>query len=127
MNSLTDEEIEAAKSSTDYNLDAQLHEHNDCIRIAYEWLDAQKKIKTIPKFGVTSKHLIESWAGRYISQSDVSVAAELHPEVFGKYPRFNISKMLVEPSTSRLEDIAESFKHSNYRETHRPKRYKSQE
>lgn len=41
---LTDEEIEYGKANVKYSLkEGGLHEHNDCIRMAYEWLDAQKK------------------------------------------------------------------------------------
>lgn len=40
---ITDEEIESAKQKTAYTLDSH---HHDCIRIAYEWLDAQNKIKS---------------------------------------------------------------------------------
>lgn len=42
---ITDKQIELAKHKTNYNPDSPYHEHNDSIRIAYEWLDAQKKIK----------------------------------------------------------------------------------
>ncbi|WP_025155096.1 hypothetical protein [Morganella morganii] len=43
---LTDKKIEQAKKTTRYSSRNDiLHEHNDCIRIAYEWLDAQKKLK----------------------------------------------------------------------------------
>ena len=115
---ISDSEIEAAKRRTDYRLESQLHQHNDCIRIAYEWLDAQKKIKSPTKKQFALKHLIEKWAGRYVSNSDVCVAAELHPEIFGRYPYFNISSRLVEPSLERLKDIEEAMKHTNYRESH---------
>ena len=124
---ITDIEIAEAKARTNYVLDEPHHEHNDCIRIAYEWLDAQKIRKTFPKYGCSCKGLIERWAGRYVSQSDVAVAAELHPLIKGKYPRLNISTRLVEPSAERLKNIGEAFKHSNYRESHQPKDYDLQE
>ncbi len=124
---LSDKDIELAKPRTDYNLESPHHEHNDCIRIAYEWFDAQNKISNKSSRGYALKHLIEEWAGRYVSQSDVSVAAELHPDIHGKYPFFNISARLTEPSISRLERISEAFKHSSYREGHNPDDYKVNE
>jgi hypothetical protein len=41
---LTDQQIDAAKAATPYSPgESRLHEHRDCIRFAYEWLDAQTK------------------------------------------------------------------------------------
>ncbi len=113
---LTDSEIDEAKTRTSYSLsEGGHHEHNDCIRIAYEWLDAQSKTKNIVRKSRAWKHLIENWAGRYVSRSDVDVAAELHPDIFGSYPFFNISSRLIRPSTSRLDGIGEAFTH-DYKE-----------
>lgn len=72
---ITDVEIESAKANTAYTIDGHHHEYNDCIRIAYEWLDAQKKTKGTTRTGFALKHLIEQWGGRYVSTSDVCVAA----------------------------------------------------
>jgi hypothetical protein len=93
-----------------------VHEHDDCIRIAYEWLDAQRKLRN-PRWPRhhALKHHIERWAGRYVSQNDVEVAAELHPEIRGIYPSYNIGA-LIWPSESRLAGIGEAMKHPNYRE-----------
>lgn len=104
---LTDAQIEEAKRNTKYSLPAKniVHYHNDCIRIAYEWLDAQKKIQSLTRKPYPIKHIIEEWAGRYISRSDVEVAATLHPKIRGEYPFFNISARLTTPSRSRLDDI----------------------
>lgn len=124
---ITDKDIELAKQRTDYNSDLPNHEHNDCIRIAYEWLDAQNIISNISSRKYDLKHLIEEWAGRYVSKTDVLVAAEMHPGINGKYPFFNISSRLTEPSLSRLEGIGEAFNHSNYRDGHNPRKYKIQE
>lgn len=111
---LTDEAIEAAKSQVKYSLaEGGHHEHNDCIRMAYEWLDAQRKTKLPTKKTYALKHIIEKWAGRYVSTTDVDVAAFMHPEIHGNYPYFNISARLTEPSTNRLKGISEAFKHSN--------------
>ena len=124
---ITDEDIERAKQRTKYHLESRHHEHNDCIRIAYEWLDAQKKTKKPAQKANVSKHLIEKWAGRYVSASDVCVAAELHPEICGVYPFLNISSRLTEPSIERLKGISEAMKHSNYRESFKSSVYKIHE
>lgn len=119
---LTDEEIERAKRETKYTNQSPRHEHPDCIRIAYEWLDAQKKIASHMRRTMPLKHIIEKWGGRYISTSDVEVAAVLHPEIKGTYPHYNISSRLTEPSTDRLKGISEAFKH-DYRDRHDKKLY----
>lgn len=107
---LTDKQIEQAKKTTRYSLgDDILHEHNDCIRMAYEWLDAQKKIKGPTSKTYALKHMIEQWCGRYISRSDVDVAAHMHPEIHGQYPYFNLSARLTCPSPERLTGIDEAF------------------
>jgi len=124
---ITDKEIDSAKLTTEYKLDSQHHEHNDCIRIAYEWLDAQKKIKNKSNKARALKHVIEKWGGRYISTSDVCVAAELHPDIHGVYPFFNISSRLTEPSIKRLNDISEAMQHGHYRNNHDSKVYKISE
>lgn len=123
---LSDAEIERAKKNTKYSLNGIHHEHNDCIRMAYEWLDAQKKIKNPTTETYALKHLIERWAGRYISRSDVDVAATMHPKIHGRYPHFNISTRMTEPSTERLKSISEAFKHS-YRDGHDRSVYKEHE
>lgn len=107
---LTDKQIEQAKKTTQYSLgDDIVHEHNDCIRMAYEWLDAQKKIKGPTSRTYAIKHMIERWCGRYISRSDVDVAAHMHPEIHGQYPHFNFSARLTRPSKVRLTGISEAF------------------
>lgn len=124
---LTADQIATAKKSTRYKHKTEaLHEHDDCIRIAYEWLDAQHKIKTRTRKTYALKHIIEKWGGRYVSQSDVEVAAHLHPEIFGDYPHFNISARLIEPSQSRLNGIGEA-KTQDYSSHFDPKIYTSVE
>lgn len=54
------------------------------------------------------KNIIEKWAGRYVSSSDVEVAASLHPDIKGSYPHFNINSRLTEPSKEWLQEISES-------------------
>lgn len=123
---LTDQEIQQAINKLPKNADT-LHEHPDCIRIAYEWLDAQKKIGSKCNQIYPIKHLIERWAGRYISQSDVEAAAYLHPDIKGKYPNFNISSNLTEPSRTRLTSIPEAMTQPDYHTRHDPKSYKYHE
>lgn len=106
---LSSAEISRAKARTKYSSRTEiLHEHEDCVRIAYEWLDAQTITKRPTRTARPLKHIIEKWAGRYISQSDVEVAAELHPEIKGQYPYFNISSKLVLPSEARLSNIPQA-------------------
>lgn len=110
MSHLSDKQIEQAKVTTRYAVPGDVHhEHPDCIRIAYEWLDAQATTKTANRRNTLAlKHIIENWAGRYVSQSDVEVAANLHPQIFGTYPNYNISSRLVRPSADRLGKIPEA-------------------
>lgn len=99
---LTAEQIAAAKQAA--KIKNPRHEHDDCIRMAYEWLDAQTTTK-----GVRSedwKHIIERWCGRYITDDDVEVAALMHPNVFGQYPKLNISSRLRLPHIQRVHGMA---------------------
>ena len=112
---LADDQVTTGKINAPVKLERH-HEHDDCIRIAYEWLDAQVKIKNPTSKSRPLKHIIENWGERYVSQTDVEVAAWLHPEILGVYPRYNISARLTLPSESRLSGIGEAGKHSNYRD-----------
>lgn len=105
------DDITKAKKETKYRDNEPHHGHDDCIRMAYEWLDAQTKTKNPTKNRWALKHIIENWAGRYISQSDVEVAAHMHPEIIGSYPFYNISSRLTEPSQSRLSRLPEAGTH----------------
>ena len=112
---ITDAMIEDAKKKTIYFTVLAHHEHNDCIRICYEWLDAQSHTKTATKGLFGYKHDIEAWAGRYVSTSDFMVAVTLHERFFIKnFNTVNISKKLIKPSIKRLEKIPEAFKHEQY-------------
>ena len=112
---ITSQQIEAAKRATTYSLESQNHGHDDSIRIAYEWLDAQHKTKQPNRRSTRPlKHMIERWSGRYVSMSDVEVAATLHPAIYGEYPWFNISSRTVRPSQRRLEGIGEAGAHPSY-------------
>jgi hypothetical protein len=121
---LTDKQIDTAKAAL--SIPDSNHEHNDCVRIAYEWLDAQVKTKSPRDVANPLKHLIENWAGRYVSASDVAVAASLHPQIIGEYPRFNISSRLTEPSVKRLQGIGQANTQGQ-RKNHNPAAYKRKE
>jgi hypothetical protein len=127
---ITSEEIEVAKIRL--KLLSPRHEHDDCIRIAYEWLVPQR---TVNSHGVRAgeiKHLIEVWAMRYISIHDLAVAAEIlrtrratedgavskwaahpvGPAISRKMVRgcecYNISADLTAPRKQRLEGIGQA-------------------
>ncbi|MFD2265256.1 hypothetical protein ACFSM5_20300 [Lacibacterium aquatile] len=123
---LTDAQIDQAKTTAIRSGETPHHEHRDCIRIAYEWLDAQVKIKSMIRKPFAIKHIIEKWAGRYVSASDVDVAAFMHPDIRGIYPYFNISSRLTEPSRRRLDNIEEAFT-QRYARNYNPKIYSRKE
>lgn len=111
---ISDHNIEEAKAITNYT-ETIYHEHPDCIRIAYQWLDAQQITLRRVRYAFPLKHIIESWAERYVSQADVEVAATMHPFIKGEYPYYFISSNLTEPDASRLKDISEALTQDNYR------------
>lgn len=118
--SLSDDQIELAKK--DAKVFKPRHEHNDCIRMAYEWLDAQQ---TTQGTRVEDwKHIIERWCGRYISDADVQVAVLMHPKIEGKYPKYNIGKRLTLPSSMRLAGIDQAGKQNPILRVGRPNIYK---
>lgn len=124
---LSEEKIQYGKDNVNYSLkEGGHHEHDDCIRMAYEWLDAQRKTKRPTTKTYPIKHIIETWAGRYVSRTDVEVAAFLHPEIQGTYPHFNIDSRLTRPSDSRLNDLVEAFAQT-YREDFDPSIYSAHE
>jgi hypothetical protein len=124
---ITSAEIATAKATYRYSHPNDiLHEHDDCIRMAYEWLDAQNIVATPNKKFRPLKHVVEKWAGRYISQSDVEVAAAMHPRIRGTYPNFNLSARLVLPSDRRLQGIGEALT-QGYRERLDPRTYSLRE
>jgi len=124
---LTTDQIQRAKLHTKYSDGDVSHEHDDCIRIAYEWLAAQKRTKSVTKEVFALKHLVEAWAGRYVSQSDVEVAAHLHEDLIGLYPRYNISSRLTLPAADRLEGIQQANKHASYTSGFREEDYSQRE
>lgn len=105
----TDEEIEGAKLVAQrerlYQSCDPVHEHHDCIRAAFAWLDAQQTIAKRPRSWHPVKSLVEGWAKRYVSADDVVVAALLHPHIKGHYPDFHISSRLTLPDLARLDGL----------------------
>ena len=101
---LTDQEIMDSKAAL--KLHNAQHEHNDCIRMAYEWLDAQKTTRT--KRSDDWKHLVEFWCGRSITPDDLKIAAHLHPKIERQGDELNIGKRMTLPSFERLIGISEA-------------------
>lgn len=102
----------------------------DGIRVAYEWLDAQRTIATPLSKSRPLKHIIEKWGGCYVSQTDVELAAWLHPSLIGTYSKFNISSKLTRPSARRLEQLGKIDAQKswpNWPETGEAYQYSSQE
>lgn len=122
---LTEAQIAEAKRTIIYTHSDPLHEHDDCVRIASEWLSAQTQTAGTMRKRYAMKHLIEKWGGRYVSQSDVELAAHIL-RLRGKYPHFNISARLTEPAKSRLSGIGEAFSH-DYHKHHDPTAYANRE
>ena len=120
---LTDQQILDAKNAI--NLYQPRHEHDDCIRMAYEWLDAQKKLKS--KRSGDWKHLVQYWCGSYISEDDVKIAAHLHPDIQFEGSKVNISRRLVLPKRERLADIGEAYQHFLEMDANRIKAYATHE
>lgn len=98
-------DVNEAKALVAARMDV-FHESDDSILIAWQWLDAQAKTSAPAKKTRPLKHIIENWGGRYLSQSDVEVAALMHPDIRGTYPHYNIESRLTRPSDARLVDIA---------------------
>ena len=113
---LTDKAILIAKGSAPYDSNNALHQHNDCIRIAYIWLDHQKVTKRTRFTASAIKHDIERWAQRYISSSDLIVAAHMHPDIIinPAHHTLNIHQKFITPPIDYLYKISEAFKHPNY-------------
>ncbi len=87
---------------------------HQCIIFAYQWLAAQKRVKNPSKFFyLPLKHVIEAWAGHYVSEYDVVAAAQLLG-LKGEYPNYNISKKLTSPDHKRVEQYAQFMTMKNY-------------
>lgn len=99
---VTAEQIAKAKSEAPYSRAHVPHFHDDGIRAAYVFLDVQRKLLHPTSKAICWKHAVEWWAGFNVSQADVEVAAHMHPEVFGRYPYYNIHANYVHPADCRL-------------------------
>ena len=108
---ITDEQINEAKKEHMENYKNYYFESDDCIRIAAEWIDAQTKTKNPTNF--ISKGNIEHWAQRYVSNSDVIVAAKILGLKY-KLGRYNVSLVRVFPLVSRIKNIKSAFTMGNY-------------
>lgn len=122
MTFLSDQQIEEAKKQTKYT-DTPGHEHPDCIRIAYEWLDAQINIEGEIPVPLSLKGIIRRWGGYYVSRADVDVAAYMHPRIKGEYPYYNIDANLTRPNRSRLDGIGEAKDRPHNRNVFLPPNY----
>lgn len=122
---ITDSEIKLAldeikkKSSDDFYTESL-----DSVRIAYQWLDAQKSLKGVHLHISPIKHVIEFWGCRYVSQYDLDAAVLLHPRFKGSNDCYNLSKDLILPAMFRLEGIKEAGLHMDYRERNRMENFK---
>lgn len=104
--------IRAMHRAHRFDLSDHYVEGFDTVRIAFSWLDAQKTVKK-PGSGQPLKHVIENWGGRYVSTDAVMIAAELHPRIAGRYPRFNLSKKFTFPDPQRLALIPQAGLHAD--------------
>lgn len=93
--------------------DAPYHEHPDCILICMQWLAAQRRTARPARTVRPIQHLIEAWAGRYVSRHDVIEAAR-RLNIGGHYPLFAIDSRLVLPDVRRLANIGEAMTQLNY-------------
>lgn len=108
---LSDETIALAKARANYAGFVPVHQSNDCIRIAYAWLDAQIKTSAPSEVPVSQRGLIRSWGGALVMYGDIIVAAELHSDIHGIYPRLNLSRELTLPDPARLANVAGANEH----------------
>lgn len=116
---ITAGQIAMAKALHTYrNPDDILHEHDDCIRICYEWLSAQKLQKSTqagPEIA-SLRNLIIRWGGSYVSRDDLDIALHFLPSI--KVDRYssNLSKRLTLPSDQRLVGIGQAMRHRDKRD-----------
>jgi hypothetical protein len=94
-------------------------EHPDCIKIAEQWLLAQRRTKNANTlmYPRPLKHIIEAWAARYVSEDDVVTAAR-NIGLKGRYPYFNIRAQFTRPRLSRLDNIETAGTMPNYRDNY---------
>jgi hypothetical protein len=81
----------------------------DCVRIAYQFLDAQKKIKNPTVSRVPIKSAMKDWSGFYVSGSAIDLAISLHPELVGDHLCLNIPRsQWVIPDRARLAGVMQA-------------------
>lgn len=71
------------------------------VRIAMEWLAAQMPKVSGASQELPLKHIIENWAGSYVSTTHVKIAARLL-HIPGEYPLFHLQSNWVFPNIDRL-------------------------
>ena len=74
---------------------------NRSVRICMEWLAAQTPKVSAASQELPLKHVIEKWAGSYVSTTHVKVAAELL-HIPGDYPLYHLQSNWVWPDIARL-------------------------
>ena len=107
---LTDEQIKSAIDEMGIYFGAD--EPYDHIRMAYEWLDAQEKTKRVMSKSVmfnselpTPRQMCIDWCGWFMCENAFAIAAYMHPEIKGEYPRFNISSKYTLPRIERINGM----------------------
>lgn len=111
--SVTSKVILEAKKVKYCNDKNPYHEHDDCVRIAMEFLDAQPLLVSVPprhnrSLRYSLKSMVEHWAGRYVSAADVRLAGKMM-KLKGNYPFYNIPIKKTKPHHSRLSEIPEAY------------------
>lgn len=77
------------------------HNPHRSVRISMEWLAAQTPKVSAASQELPLKHVIEKWAGSYVSTTHVKIAAELL-HIPGDYPLYHLQSNWVWPDIARL-------------------------
>ncbi len=108
---LNSEHIAFAKSLISKSNESS--EDDDQVRVAYQWLDAQKIAKKTLQGEWNLERLIGDWSGLEVTRHDIEVAAHLHHRIHGDYPLLNINPGFIFPSAERLRGISTSFAYNS--------------
>lgn len=81
---------------------------DDRIRIAYEWLDAQRKLDRSISQRTDLQKLISTWGGKRIDIEDIDRAAHLHDKITGQYAKYNINYRFILPAAERLRVLVQA-------------------
>lgn len=119
MNSIAIAEKELGISRADQT------ENGDGVKIAYQWLMAQKKIATQNNHQQI-KSLIRSWSGCFITDDDIAIAGHLLG-VGSAIQNLSISTKYTLPKQERLDSISSKHKHPGYLDDFDKKYYSSVE